>query len=125
MSLSLPVKDQYTTCMESCLECLIDCKVCLTKMVGMKSMNDCPYCCIQCIEILQATIGLMAADSKFTKQQCALCAEVVTTVPSCAQSTRTTSTVSAAPRPAASVPRNARRLPPEASRLNSWIRWVP
>ena len=76
MSLSLSVKDQYTACMESCLECLVDCKVCLSKMVGMKSMNDCPYCCIQCIEVLQATIGLMAADSKFSKQQCALCAEV-------------------------------------------------
>jgi hypothetical protein len=45
-------------------------------MAGKEFMNECPYCCVQCIEVLQASIGLMAADSQFSKEQCALCAKV-------------------------------------------------
>jgi len=70
------INPAYVACLEACQDCLIDCKVCLAKMAGKDSMNDCPYCCVQCIEVLQATIGLMAADSKFTKEQCELCAKV-------------------------------------------------
>ena len=70
------VNPSYVACLEACQECLIDCKVCLAKMAGQKSMNDCPYCCVQCIEVLQASIGLMAVDSKFAKEHCALCAKV-------------------------------------------------
>jgi hypothetical protein len=74
--MSASIETKYQSCLEACQECLIDCKVCLAKMAGMKSDNDCPYCCIQCIEVLEATIGLMAAGSKFSKEQGELCAKV-------------------------------------------------
>ncbi len=74
MSAHLNVK--YIDCLESCQKCLVDCKVCLSKMATMESDNECPYCCVQCIDVLQATIGLLAAESKFVKEQCQLCAKV-------------------------------------------------
>ena len=74
--MSAPLNVNYLDCLEACQRCLIDCKVCLTKMAGMESMNDCPWCCVQCIEVLQASIGLMAAESKFAAEHCALCAKV-------------------------------------------------
>ena len=74
--MSALLNSSYVKCIEACQECLIDCKVCLAKMAGKKSMNDCPYCCVQCIEVLQASIGLMAVDSQFAAEHCALCARV-------------------------------------------------
>ena len=50
----------YVACIAACQTCLIDCQVCLAEMAGRKSMNDCPHCCVQCIEVLRASIGLMA-----------------------------------------------------------------
>ena len=70
------LNSSYVECFEACQQCLIDCKVCLAKMAGKESMNDCPYCCVQCIEVLQASIGLMAVNSKFAAEHCALCAKV-------------------------------------------------
>lgn len=70
------VNPAYLDCLEACQRCLIDCQVCLAKMAGRESMNDCPYCCVQCIEVLRASIGLMAAGSQFSAAQCRLCAEV-------------------------------------------------
>ncbi|MGB3799860.1 MAG: hypothetical protein WA952_08575 [Lewinella sp.] len=75
--MSAPLNVKYLDCLEACQRCLIDCKVCLAKMAGKESMtaegsseanSDCPWCCIQCIEVLEASIGLMAADSKFAAE---------------------------------------------------------
>ena len=74
MNASLSARMQE--CIAACQTCLIDCKHCLAQMAGHKSMNDCPYCCVQCIEVLTASIGLMAVGSKFSAEQCALCARV-------------------------------------------------
>ena len=74
--MSAMLKSSYAECIEVCQQCLIDCKVCLAEMAGKKSMNDCPYCCVQCIEVLQASIGLMAVGSKFAAEHCALCAKI-------------------------------------------------
>ncbi|MEO0733555.1 MAG: four-helix bundle copper-binding protein [Bacteroidota bacterium] len=76
MSVSVNAPNQYQACVEACLECLIDCRVCLAKMAGQKSMNDCPLCCVQCIPVLKASIALMTAGSRYSKQQCELCAEI-------------------------------------------------
>ena len=73
--MSALIKAEYQSCLDACVDCLIDCKVCLAKMAGMKSMNDCPYCCIQCIATLEATISLLAAESDLSKEQCAVCAK--------------------------------------------------
>ena len=74
--MSTPVELSYAEYIKTCQQCLIDCKVCLAKMAGKKSMNECPYCCVQCIQVLQASIGLMAVDSQFAPEQCALCAKI-------------------------------------------------
>ncbi|NJB86084.1 hypothetical protein GGR26_001852 [Lewinella marina] len=74
--MSALINTKYLDCIEACQACLIDCKVCLSKMATMESKNDCPYCCVQAIDVLQATIGLMAADSKFAVEHCQLCAKV-------------------------------------------------
>ena len=63
------VNSSHAACLEACQACLIDCQVCLAEMAGKKSINDCPYCCVQCIEVLRASIGLMASGSKFSAEQ--------------------------------------------------------
>ena len=68
--------DKYEACLEACRQCLIDCKNCLIQMSGKESMNDCPTCCILCIEAYNTCIAFLMADSKYAKEYCKLCAEV-------------------------------------------------
>ncbi|MFT4565057.1 MAG: hypothetical protein ACJA1A_002634 [Saprospiraceae bacterium] len=63
-------------CIEACQQCLVDCKICLTKMAGQESMNDCPLCCVQCIDAVNASLNFMLAESKWSKEYCELCAEI-------------------------------------------------
>ena len=64
----------YESCIKACQECFIECQNCLVQMAGKESMNDCPLCCIQCIEACLVAIKFMIADSKFTPEYCRLCA---------------------------------------------------
>lgn len=45
-------------------------------MATLESMNDCPLYCVECIDACYICIKMMAADSRFTKQYCQICAEV-------------------------------------------------
>jgi len=45
-------------------------------MIGKESKNDCPRCCLQCVEACQICIKYMIADSRFVKDYCLLCAQV-------------------------------------------------
>lgn len=42
---------KYEKCIEACLHCASDCEVCLHKMIGKPSDNDCPQCCRECVDI--------------------------------------------------------------------------
>ncbi|GAB4366556.1 MAG: four-helix bundle copper-binding protein [Methylohalobius crimeensis] len=63
-------------CIRLCLECAIACEVCLYKMSGLKSHNDCPVCCRECLELCLLCAQAMARESKWEKEYCRLCAEV-------------------------------------------------
>ncbi|MBU2927162.1 four-helix bundle copper-binding protein [Winogradskyella psychrotolerans] len=57
-------------------QCIIDCRVCLIKMAGIESKNDCPKCCIQCADACEALIKMITSDSAYVKQYALLCAEI-------------------------------------------------
>jgi len=56
--------------------CLTDCRICLTEMAGKESKNDCPKCCIECIDACDVLIKKMTSDSAYVKQYALLCAEI-------------------------------------------------
>ena len=70
------MSSKYQNCIDACQKCFIDCQKCIVQMVGQKSNNDCPNCCIQCVDACLFTIKLMIADSQFTAKQVLLCAEI-------------------------------------------------
>ena len=45
-------------------------------MAGMKSMNDCPICGVQCIDACLVSIKMMAADSNYAVQYAKFCADI-------------------------------------------------
>ena len=45
-------------------------------MAGTKSMNDCPKCCVQCIDACLVAIKMMAAGSDYANDYCKLCADI-------------------------------------------------
>ena len=55
---------------------MIDCQICLTKMAGKKSMNDCPLCCVQCVESCLVCVRMLASESKWAPDYCHICAEI-------------------------------------------------
>ncbi|MDX1364079.1 MAG: four-helix bundle copper-binding protein [Arenibacter latericius] len=67
---------KYQDCIDACLKCIKDCEYCLIQTAGMESKNDCPKCCILCIEACTTTMKFLMADSSFAKEYCRLCAEV-------------------------------------------------
>jgi len=70
------MNSKYHSCIEACQKCFIDCQNCIVNMAGQESMNDCPNCCIQCVDNCLTTIKLLIADSPFISKQAALCAEI-------------------------------------------------
>jgi hypothetical protein len=66
----------YQSCIEACQQCIVDCQNCLGEMILQESDNDCPKCCIECAEICELCVRLMARDGKFTSEICRICAEV-------------------------------------------------
>lgn len=66
----------YLEGIEACRKCIQDCEYCLIQMAGMESKNDCPLCCILCIESCSATLKFLMTESNFSKGYCALCADV-------------------------------------------------
>ncbi|WP_157698935.1 hypothetical protein [Bernardetia litoralis] len=55
---------KYQSCIEACQQCLVDCQSCFYSMATKESMNDCPRCCIECVDACNVTIKAMANDSK-------------------------------------------------------------
>lgn len=70
------MKATYRNAIEACQKCIVDCRICLTEMAGKESMNDCPKCCIQCIDACDALLKMMTSDSAYVKQYALLCAEI-------------------------------------------------
>ncbi len=67
---------KYQACIEACLKCFTDCQSCLYQMATQKSMNDCPRCCIECVDACQVAIKAMINDSKWAGDYCKICAEI-------------------------------------------------
>lgn len=70
------MESKYKNCINACQQCLVDCQYCLVQMAGKESMNDCPSCCIQCIDAGSICIKFMVADSLFVKDYLRLCAQI-------------------------------------------------
>ena len=70
------IKPEYLDCIEACQRCLVDCQACLTHMAGRQSSNDCPRCCVECIDACLTTVKSLAADSRFATRYVAICADI-------------------------------------------------
>ena len=68
--------NNYESAIKAWQQCLIDCQNCLTQMAGKESSNQCPYCCMICIDACLVCVKSIVAQSPFTKKYCRLCAEV-------------------------------------------------
>lgn len=53
-----------------------DCMKCLTRMTRVKSQNDCPNCCIECVQICEITTNELIQESKFAPKYMELCADI-------------------------------------------------
>lgn len=67
---------KYEKCIEACLHCASDCEVCLHKMIGKPSDNDCPQCCRECVDICWLCAQALARDSRYASKICGLCADI-------------------------------------------------
>ena len=63
-------------CIDACNHCATECGICFSHMVGMKSDNDCPACCIECAAMCRFCADSIARSSPFAKQICSLCADI-------------------------------------------------
>ena len=70
------MESPYLDCIEACRKCIADCQYCLLQMSGRESKNDCPLCCILCIESCSAALQFLMADSQYAKEYCNICAKV-------------------------------------------------
>ncbi|GGW64131.1 uncharacterized protein DUF326 [Winogradskyella epiphytica] len=70
------MKSLYKEVIEACQKCLVDCRVCLTEMARRESVNDCPKCCIECMDACDVLIKMITSDSAYIKQYALLCAEI-------------------------------------------------
>jgi hypothetical protein len=66
----------YESCIKACQQCWIDCRYCLAQMAGKQSDNDCPKCCLLCVDACLICIKFMVAEGPLTKEYCRLCAEI-------------------------------------------------
>jgi len=53
-----------------------DCMKCLTRMSRVESHNDCPNCCIECVQICEITSNELIQESKFATRYMELCADI-------------------------------------------------
>ena len=53
-----------------------DCMKCLTRMKSVESHNDCPNCCIECVQICEITSNELVQGSKFAANYMELCADI-------------------------------------------------
>ncbi|WP_179353820.1 four-helix bundle copper-binding protein [Winogradskyella vidalii] len=70
------MNDTYKSIIEINQQCITDCKNCITEMAGKESHNDCPDCCVQCVNACDVLIKMMTAESAYVKQYALLCAEI-------------------------------------------------
>ena len=61
---------------EALRQCIQDCMNCLTRMTHTASNNDCPNCCIECVQICEITSKAFTQNSEFIRKYMKLCAEV-------------------------------------------------
>ena len=69
-------KVSFEKCIAACQACLVDCEFCLYEMATKQSHNDCPRCCIECVDICGQCVRSMARNSRYTDQLCQKCAEI-------------------------------------------------
>lgn len=67
---------QYDNCINACQQAIIDCTLCFKEMVGKESNNNCPECCIECIEVCELTMKALLRNSEKASHYMKLCAEI-------------------------------------------------
>jgi len=70
------LRPEIQSCIEACQKCLADCQYCLAQMAGQESGNDCPLCCVECINSCEACIKALLVESKWAGRYCEICAEI-------------------------------------------------
>jgi hypothetical protein len=45
-------------------------------MAGRESANDCPRCCIDCADVCELCVRVIASESAYAPEVCRLCAEI-------------------------------------------------
>lgn len=74
--MSHAVPESYKACITVCQLCALECEICLQKMMGKNSHNDCPACCYECLELCLLCMRALARNSPYAKDYCTLCAAV-------------------------------------------------
>lgn len=69
------IVDQYTDLIEACQECAIACEACLAALIDKESGNDCPRCCLECVDICTLCARAIARESRHLEEYCRICAE--------------------------------------------------
>lgn len=70
------MNSMYQPLIETLQTCIIDCRVCSIEMAGKESKNDCPKCCIECVDACEALLKMITSDSAYIQQYALLCAEI-------------------------------------------------
>lgn len=70
------IKTEYQDCLDACQRCIVHAQVCLTEMARKESKNDCPVCCVQCIDACLVCVKMLSVNSQWSKKYCSICAEV-------------------------------------------------
>jgi len=71
--------EQYQACIDACNECAVACNHCASaclKEDDVKMMAGCIALDMDCAAICQLAVAVMARDSQFAREVCALCATI-------------------------------------------------
>lgn len=69
----------YASCIKSCYECAATCDLCAAACLGeddVKMMARCISLDIDCGQMCRTAAAMMARDSAFASQLCAVCADI-------------------------------------------------
>ncbi|MGN6628615.1 MAG: hypothetical protein ACTHKJ_01945, partial [Candidatus Nitrosocosmicus sp.] len=85
---SMLKNQQYSTCIESCNECMMACEACCTEcltmmssssnnqqMMNMNMMARCVMMCRDCADACRMASMMMCRGSEYVKQMCEMCAD--------------------------------------------------
>jgi hypothetical protein len=71
--------EKYQSCIKACQACIVECEQCVTACLSEKDIKEMARC-IQldrdCSDICKLAVEMMARESEFAKQVCALCAVI-------------------------------------------------